>query len=314
LKFLMQGIDEQDRLVFLDEVIQNAKGENLSIEDRISAIQLLGYTTNPRSLPVLEASLEPDKLPAVQQAAVQALVQQGDVEGGKILTQQRIWKSFTPQVRSSVVSSMISHSVFVPVLLEAIEGGVVAASDVPSVSRKRLMNSNDKKIQQQAERAFGSLEGGDRMAVFEKYKTKLDGQGNAKHGLEVFKRSCAVCHTYDGEGGDVGPDLTAVKNQPSEAILMHTIMPNYEVYPTYQTISIETNDGRHIAGWTVSETENSITLRTAGGEDETVLRPEIKTLNNTGQSLMPDGLEQTMTEEEMNDLIAFLKQGSTFMN
>src|SRR5690606_17842250 len=147
--------------------------------------------------------------------------------------------------------------------------------------------------------------------TYDTYKNTLSTDGDQEQGKIVFKRTCAVCHTYDGEGGHVGPDLTGINNQPADAILLHTIVPNYEVYPTYQTISVETNNGSHVAGWMVSETENNITLRTAAGTDESILRSSIKELKNTGLSLMPDGLEQTMTKEEMNDLIAFLRTGST---
>ena len=152
------------------------------------------------------------------------------------------------------------------------------------------------------------------MKTYEKYKAILTGNGDPEKGKVVYQKACGVCHTYDNEGGEVGPDLTGIKNQPTDAILLHILVPNYEVYPTYQTMSVETTDGRNVAGWTVSETENSVTLRTAAGTDESILRSSIKSLNNTGLSLMPDGLEQAMTEEEMNDLMAYLKQGSAVNN
>jgi putative heme-binding domain-containing protein len=52
---------------------------------------------------------------------------------------------------------------------------------------------------------------------------------------------------------------------------------------------------------------NSITLRVAGGDSMTILKSEIDTLQSTGLSLMPEGLEQNVTPEEMNDLITFIK-------
>src|SRR5690625_3693779 len=128
---------------------------------------------------------------------------------------------------------MVSHSVFVPILLEAIGEGIVAASDIPSVTRRRLLSSNNDEVRLLAEQAFSSLEDGDRMAIYEEYKSRLEQKGDAGHGEEVFKRSCGVCHSYGGSGGNVGPDLTDVKNQPAEAILLHTLLPNYEVYPIY---------------------------------------------------------------------------------
>jgi putative heme-binding domain-containing protein len=129
-------------------------------------------------------------------------------------------------------------------------------------------------------------------------------------GKAIFQQVCASCHTYAGVGGTVGPDLTGVKNQPIDALLLHTLVPNYEVYPAYQAILVETSDGRSLSGRLVAETENSLTLRTAFGTDESILRANITSLTNTGRSLMPDGLEQSMTKDELARLIAYLKSGS----
>ena len=171
------------------------------------------------------------------------------------------------------------------------------------------MKSSDTDTQQKAEKLFGELEGGDRMAVYEEYKAILEKPAEAKAGSAVFQTHCGVCHSYAGEGGHVGPDLTGVKNQPADALLLHILVPNYEVYPSYQSIVVRTKDGGNVSGWVVSETENSLTLRTAFGTDEAILRSNIETLTNSGLSLMPDGLEQTMTKEDLANLIAYLKQG-----
>ncbi|HSI78572.1 MAG TPA: c-type cytochrome, partial [Lunatimonas sp.] len=133
--------------------------------------------------------------------------------------------------------------------------------------------------------------------------------GDPVSGKGVFEKTCSSCHTYAGEGGEVGPDLTGVNNQPGDALLLHTIVPNYEVLPAYQAITVQTKDGRSISGWVSAESENSMTLRTAFGSNESILRTNIVSIHNPGLSLMPDGLEQTMTKEDMANLIAFLKSG-----
>ena len=148
------------------------------------------------------------------------------------------------------------------------------------------------------------------MKVYQEYKQNLTTSADPALGKAVFQKACSACHTYQNEGGKVGPDLTGVKNQPAEALLLHILVPNYEVLPAYQSVSISTNDGRSISGWLVSETENSLTLRTTFGTDESVLRKNIATLSNNGLSLMPDGLENTISKDEMAKLIAYLKGGS----
>jgi putative heme-binding domain-containing protein len=56
-----------------------------------------------------------------------------------------------------------------------------------------------------------------------------------------------------------------------------------------------------------AETDASLTLRTASGAEETILRGAVAATAAAGVSLMPDGLEQTMTRQELADLIAHLK-------
>lgn len=314
LTYILSTASAKDRQNFIQELHEIAGNTNVNVAQREDAISLLGYTRDPKSLPVLKSLLRPEQHPELQIAAIGALSTRGSASEGEILVAKEIWAGFTPQVRSTVITSLVSNPVFIPLLLRAIGDKIVSPSDIPSLTRQRLMASRDPEIKTLAETAFGDLEGGDRMKIFEKYKSMLGDGGDLTNGKLVYEKACAVCHTYNNQGGHVGPDLTGINNQPADAILLHIVVPNYEVYPTYQTMSIETHDGRHVAGWTVSETENSVTLRTAAGTDESILRSSIKTLNNTGQSLMPDGLEQAMTEKEMNDLIAYLKQGSSFNN
>jgi putative heme-binding domain-containing protein len=101
--------------------------------------------------------------------------------------------------------------------------------------------------------------------------------------------------------------LSGISNQPAVALLLHTIVPNYEVLPGYQAISVTTHDNRQVTGWITAESVNALSLKTAYGTEESILRSQIKNIQNPGLSLMPDGLEQNMTDQEMADLIAYLK-------
>ena len=71
-----------------------------------------------------------------------------------------------------------------------------------------------------------------------------------------------------------------------------------------------TQDGRSFSGWLSAETGSSLALLTAAGTEETVLRRNIASLTASGVSLMPDGLEQTMTKDEGASVIAFLKSAN----
>lgn len=276
---------------------------------RVSAVALLGYTSFGRSGSLLGDLLNARQAPEIQLQAVRVLERFGDARGAELLIQQQNWTRYTPQIREAVVASLVSKPQMIKVMFAAIQRGVIKPPEISSPRRTRLLKYPDPEIRQQAEVIFRDLEGGDRMEVYRKYRDILKNPADAAAGAAVFTRACSVCHTYSGAGGKVGPDLSGVRSQPADALLLHIIVPNFEVAPAFQTQTVTTQDGRSISGWLAAETESSLTLRTATGSDETVLRKSIASLSASGLSLMPDGLEQTMTKDEMANLIAYLKAG-----
>jgi putative membrane-bound dehydrogenase-like protein len=305
-----QGADKLLFTSFMKQVLARCANPALPARSRITATALLGFTDYGTSHAVLEKSLDARQAPELQLEAVAALARLGDIRGGEFLTQKNIWSNYTPRVKSAVVASLVSRPAFIHVLFNAIQNGVIGAAEISSMDRQRLMKHKDNQISARAGILFRELEGGGRMRVYQDYRSILGAAADAGSGKAVFERACSACHTYSGVGGKVGPDLTGVKNQPADALLLHILVPNYEVLPAYQAVAVETNDGRSLSGWLMAETDNSLTLKTAFGTQESILRKNIKALSNSGLSLMPDGLEQTMTKDELAQLIAFLKAGS----
>jgi len=73
-------------------------------------------------------------------------------------------------------------------------------------------------------------------------------------------------------------------------------------------VTVTTRDGATIAGRIIAESDNGLTLRSAIDAEEIVTRANIASFTASSVSLMPDGLEQTMTKGEVANLIAFLRQ------
>ncbi len=294
---------------FINEVIATARDVTEDSARRKVAIELLGFVEEAESLPVLSTCLATGEHPDIQLAAVKALARMETPEAAMLLTSEQLWSGYAPRLRSAVISVLVSRSSYIKILFDAVEVGIVQAAQIPSSDRQRMMKSKQEDIQIRAQSIFKELEAGDRMQVYEDFRSTVDENGNPGHGKAVFTKICAACHAYAGEGGQVGPDLTGIKNQPVDALLLHTIVPNYEVYPSYQATMVETKDDQNLSGWIKAESDHSITLRTAYGTDEQILRSNIRSIYNTGRSLMPDGLEQTVSREEVNDLMAFLRSG-----
>jgi putative heme-binding domain-containing protein len=98
-----------------------------------------------------------------------------------------------------------------------------------------------------------------------------------------------------------------MRNQTKEVILLHIIVPEYEIVPGYVSYSVALKDGTVEQGMIAAENPATITLRRALGEELTIGRANIAALASSGLSLMPQGLEANMSRQDMADLLAYLK-------
>ena len=128
-------------------------------------------------------------------------------------------------------------------------------------------------------------------------------------GQEVAKKTCFVCHKLDGEGAEVGPDLTGVGRSSLEALLANVIDPNQIVGKGYENVVIETKDDRTVSGRLVEETPTLVKLLASGPKEEVVARSDIAKMQASELSVMPEGLEQ-MPDADFRNLIQFILTAS----
>ena len=97
-----------------------------------------------------------------------------------------------------------------------------------------------------------------------------------------------------------------MKNKAPAAILIQILDPNREVLAGYLQYFVTLEGDRALTGRIVNESASGITLRRAGGVEETIPRDKIKSVTSSGLSLMPEGLEAGIGVQVMADLLAFL--------
>ena len=192
-------------------------------------------------------------------------------------------------------------------MLTGIEAGMLPPSALDSSQRNQLLKHKDDAIRQRAAAFFDKAAPEDRMKTYETYKSVLSLQADPANGRRIFEVACANCHRLDRVGVAVGPDLFSMRNQPKEAILLHVIVPEYEIMPGFANYEVATRDGRILSGLIAAETSTSLTLRRALGEEESVLRGNIASISASNFSLMPQEFEKTVTRQELADLVAYLK-------
>lgn len=135
-------------------------------------------------------------------------------------------------------------------------------------------------------------------------------RGSAVDGLTLFasqKLACLSCHQVQGVGGRVGPAFDTIGQQRSPWELVESILqPQRRVDPAYATVRVLTTSGRVWTGYVEREDEKELVLRDASsGEKRTLPQEEIELLDPAG-SVMPSGLHEAMSHQQLLDIVAFL--------
>jgi putative heme-binding domain-containing protein len=221
------------------------------------------------------------------------------------LTKRR-WGGYAPGLREAVTGVLLGRSTYHPALMAALESGVVPIHALSPARRGALERS--KAVGARAKKLFAKQADGDRMKAYELLKPVLKLKADAAGGAKIFTRACALCHTHGSEGYAVGPDLTGLRNQPAETLLLHIIVPNHEVVGGNTMYEVDTKDGQIFAGLLAADTPAQLTLKLPLGFTKTLARSEVKAVRASPLSLMPNELEKTMTRQELANLIAFLKR------
>jgi len=136
-------------------------------------------------------------------------------------------------------------------------------------------------------------------------------QGDAARGEAIFRRkdlNCLKCHAVAGAGGQVGPSLESVgASAPADYLVDSLLQPNKAVKENYHSMVVATNDGRIINGIKIRQTGSELVLRDAEDREVSIPRDTIEE-QKTGGSLMPAGLADTLTRNELVDLVRFLSE------
>ncbi len=274
---------------------------------RLRAIRLLGYGTFEDGGAILGGLLQPRETQEIRHAAVQALGMMSDPGVADILAAEEAWGLYNTPIRKAALSTLMSRPERIAVLLDGMDAGYIPAWSIDPVTRRQLTNHKDETLKARAIALFSNVETSDRNAVYEDYKTIFALDGDSVAGREVFKNNCARCHKFAEDGYEVGPDLTGIRSQPQESILLHIIKPNSEVLAGFENFVVETRDLETFSGIVVAENESTVTIRGALGVENTINREDIDTMSSASLSLMPEELEKVMSKQEMRNLIGFLK-------
>jgi putative heme-binding domain-containing protein len=242
----------------------------------------------------------------IQRDAIKALGITSDPSIPDVLTKN--WATFGPETRIAILDQLMSREPWAFALLQQIESGVINAALLDAVRKDRLLRHSSPRVKALAARVLHSNGISNRAKVLEEFSPALALAGDSKNGAAVHAKLCATCHKLGNVGNDIGPNLQSVAAHPPEKLLVSILDPNASIEPAYLAYSCTLNDGEELYGIIAAETGNSLIFKTPDGKTQTILRSNITSLRSSNLSLMPEGLEQSLSKQDLADLIAFLSK------
>ncbi|MBL9212027.1 MAG: c-type cytochrome [Opitutaceae bacterium] len=142
---------------------------------------------------------------------------------------------------------------------------------------------------------------------FARFRALANARGNPERGRELFSSLCLTCHQQGGRGAQIAPALDGVALTGVEALLRNLLTPSAAMESAYQTFRVVLQDGSILDGFLAEQTADALVLRLPGAADRRLARSEVKQASYLRRSLMPEGLLEALSPEQVTDLFAHLK-------
>jgi putative heme-binding domain-containing protein len=220
------------------------------------------------------------------------------------------WAGFTPALRRQAFWALAARTSRIPAVLAAIEGRKIPLGDLSTTELNFLRTYPEPASRDSALRLFGAVPTR-RPEARERFRAALQLRGKANEGARIYTVRCAGCHPFSGTGLSFGPELAGARTAAREKLLTDIIEPGADALPAYGTSVIQTEEGENLVGIVTDENPVTVTLSTVGGIRTVWPRLNLRTIEKETWSLMPDGLEQGLSTQEMADLLEYLMTPKT---
>jgi len=276
---------------------------------RLALVEVVGEVKLPGSLPTLLSLVDRPRDQELRIAAMDALRSFDDPAiAATVLARYR---ELPVDVRAAAQTLLAGRQGPALAFVMAVDRGEIDPATLPPEVVRSLTLHRDPRIVALVAKHWGVVEG----AASEELGKEVErleriartGAGDRSQGKVLFGTACAKCHALFGQGGQVGPDLTPYQRNDVPALLLNIINPDAEIREGYERMQVATKDGRVVDGFLVENDPRVVVLRGADGHDVTLPRDEIEEMQAVRKSLMPEGLLKGLGDQDVRDLLSYLR-------
>jgi putative membrane-bound dehydrogenase-like protein len=275
---------------------------------RSQFVQALGQEHDPANIKSFASLVYDHDAPIlIRQHAVNALGAMNAPRAAEALLAH--FDQLAPDLRPMVINAMVLSKSSAAVLLDSIRDKKIALTNMNENHARAINGLNDPALSKEVADVWGKVQterNPERAKLVDEYKKLfLSRGGDPGKGAVVFEAKCTQCHTIYGHGGTIGPDLTGVGRDNLDLVLSNLLDPSLVIGKPYYVYVAKLKDDTTVSGLLVDDSPKQIVLKEPTGV-HVIPRTQLARLVQQNISMMPEGLENTMSKDEFCDLIAFL--------
>ena len=279
---------------------------------RTTMIRILGDPARTADIPRFQSWIAGSETDEIKLAALEALQAFDSPAVATALLD--VYPRLSASLRSRVRAALLSRKTGALALLGAVDAGKLAVRDVSQAEIRGLAAFKHAEIDALVRKHWGrmSTTPEDKLAVVRRFSNDLSltrgkEPGVPARGHQVYQQYCAACHVLFGEGGRIGPDLTTANRQDKDFLLTSLVDPSAVIRKEFLHYNVKMKDGRAFTGTVVEEGAAGVTFVNLANERTTLSRDAIASMEDSGVSLMPEGLLNALTPQQLRDLFAYLQ-------
>jgi putative heme-binding domain-containing protein len=300
----------------VDEALRLIAADNAAVDTRLQYVEILGQVDQPRCVPLLLKLVESARDDHLRKAALVALQRYADPAIGQAVL--GVYGQLSDDVRPVAQSLLVSRKAWALRLVEAVAQGQLDKATITLDTVRQITVHRDERLAQLVLQCWGDVQGAttaEMSATIERLGQVLqNGQGDPYNGKKLFTASCAKCHTLFFDGGKIGPDLTSYKRDDLPRMLLSVVNPSAEIREGFETYLAITGDGRAVTGFLADRDNRVLVLRGADGQNILLQQDQIEELQQQKKSLMPEGLLNELSDQQVRDLFAYLRSSQPLNN
>lgn len=290
----------------ISDLFRNEKG---SAEARaVAAKTLLSLNANAHLPAVGSVLLSADTSPRLREKTAQSVAQVNTTEARSILLQAL--QSAPGTLESKFALALASSAEGAETLLSALEAGKASPRVLQEPAVKdRVTTAKPKDFVARIEKLTKGLTplSAEKQKIIDQRRSAFKpDQASAGNGARLFTQNCAVCHQLDGQGAVVGPQLDGAGNRGVDRLLEDILDPNRNVDHAFRYSNVSLKDEQVISGLFRREEGQLLIFADATGKEISVPKSEVAERRESENSLMPDNFDEILSEQDLNDLVAFL--------